>query len=69
VFLPAVAVLIVNLATHEPPELHWDVFPLKWLPLALFLIPAVLHTVMLPLTASLNRGVPWQDWLHAGTDR
>ena len=68
-FLPAIAVLIVKLVTHEAPQLHWDNFPLKWLPVALFLIPAVLHAVMLPLTAILHHGVPWQDWLNAGTDR
>jgi membrane protease YdiL (CAAX protease family) len=67
-FLPALSVLTVNLVMNEAPHLRWDEFPVRWLPVALFLIPAVLHAVMLPLTAILYGRVPWQDWLKAGPD-
>lgn len=47
--LPAVAVLIVNGAMKEAGRVQWDRFPLRYLPVVLFLIPGVLHAVMLPL--------------------
>jgi len=62
-FLPAIAVLIVNFAMNERPRVHWDRFPLHYLPLALFLMPAVLHAVMLPLMIAVQGGLRWQDWL------
>jgi membrane protease YdiL (CAAX protease family) len=61
--LPAIAVLIVSLAMQEPPLVRWDRFELRYLPAALFLMPVVLHAVMLPLS-----GVAWQDWLTPGPD-
>src|SRR5579872_77884 len=67
-FLPAVAVLIVNSVRKEPPRIRWDSFPLRYLPVALFLIPGVLHAVMLPLTATLEGGVHWQSWLTRQPD-
>jgi len=67
-FLPAVAVLIVNSARKEPPRIRWDSFPLWYLPVALFLIPGVLHAVMLPLTATFEGGVHWQSWLTRQPD-
>jgi membrane protease YdiL (CAAX protease family) len=60
---PALSVLILNLAMKEPPHIHWDRFPVKYLPVALFLIPCVLHVVMLPLMATIGGGLRWQDWL------
>jgi membrane protease YdiL (CAAX protease family) len=66
--LPSAAVVIVNIAMHEPPRIRWDRFPLRYLPAALLLFPAVLHAVMLPAMAAINGGVPWQDWLTPQTD-
>ena len=37
--LPAVAVLMLGAAMNEVPRVHWDRFPLTYLPLALFLFP------------------------------
>jgi membrane protease YdiL (CAAX protease family) len=67
-FLPAVSVLIVNFAMHEPPRIRWDRFPPKYLPVALFLIPGVFHAVMLPLMVTVEGGVQWQDWLTPQPD-
>jgi membrane protease YdiL (CAAX protease family) len=67
-FLPGLAVLLVNLVMHEAPHVSWDSFPIRFLPLALFLIPGVLHAVMLPLTRMIEGGVQWQDWLTQQPD-
>jgi uncharacterized protein len=67
-FLPAVAVLLVNSALHEAPRVRWNSFPMRFLPLALFLIPGVLHAVMLPLMSRIGGGVQWQDWLVQEAD-
>ena len=67
-FLPAVSVLIVGVIMREPPRVHWDRLPLRYLPLALFLIPVVLHAVMLPLMALVNGPLRKQDWLTPQAD-
>jgi membrane protease YdiL (CAAX protease family) len=66
--LPALSVLIVNWTMNEAPRVRWDHFPLKYLPVSLFLIPGVLHAVMLPLMAAMGGGVQWQDWLTPQAD-
>jgi uncharacterized protein len=67
-FLPAVAVLIVSSAMNEAPRVRWDYLPLTYLPVALFLIPGVLHATMLPLMVILQGGVQWQNWLTPQAD-
>lgn len=67
-FLPAVSVLIVRSAMNEAPRVRWDHFPLRYLPVALFLIPVVQHAVMLPFMATAPGGVQWQDWLTPQAD-
>ncbi len=67
-FLPAVAVLVVNSAMNEAPRVRWDRFPVRYLPIALFLIPGVLHAVMLPLMAVVEGPLQWQDWLRPLAD-
>lgn len=67
-FLPAVAVLVVSLTVHEGLRVQWESFPLKYLPFGLFLIPGVLHAVMVPCMAVLNHGLHWQDWLTPHQD-
>lgn len=66
---PAIVVLVVRLAMKEKvPSIGWRRFPLKYVPFALLLMPAVMHAVMLPLTAALEGGLPWQDWLTPQAD-
>ena len=67
-FFPAVSALIVSATMNEPFHICWDRFPIKYFPLALFLIPGVLHAVMFPLMAAMGGGVRWQDWLTPQSD-
>lgn len=67
-FLPAVAVSIVYLTMKEAPLVRWDRFPWSYLPVAVLLIPAVLHLSMLPAMAFIKGGLPWQDWLTPQSD-
>lgn len=68
-FFPAIAVLVVRFAMKETVRsMGWSRFPLKCLPLALLLMPAVMHVVMLPLAAALEGGLPWQGWLTPQAD-
>lgn len=67
-FLPAIAVLIVSSAMNEVPWARWDCFPPRYLPVALFLIPGVLHASMLPSMVILEGGVQWQNWLTPQAD-
>lgn len=62
-----IAVLIMASVFRAPvQELDWNKFPVRWLPLALFLMPLVIHIVCLPLMTFLNNGrLPWQSWLIA----
>lgn len=62
-FIPTLSVVIVSFAMSEGPRIRWDRFPLRYVPIALFLIPAVLHAVMLPELVALEGPIQWQDWL------
>lgn len=67
-FLPALAVLIASSAMNDAPRVRWDYLPLRYLPVALFLIPGLLHATMLPLMVILQGGVQWQNWLTPQAD-
>lgn len=68
-FFPAIAVLVVRFAMKEGvPSMGWRRFPVKYLPIALLLMPVIMHAIMLPLTSMLEGGLPWQDWLTAQAD-
>ena len=41
-FVPEAAVMIVAATMNEGPRIRWDNFPLRYLPVALFLIPGTL---------------------------
>ena len=68
-FEPAIAVMIVQLTMRAPVSLRWDRLPLRYLAVALLLIPVVMHLAMLAATALLGDGsLPWQEWLTPQTD-
>jgi CAAX protease family protein len=67
-FIPAVAVLIVRSAMNEDVRIDWDRLPLKYIPVALLLLPAVLHAAMVPVAAAYEGRVPWEDWLTPQAD-
>jgi membrane protease YdiL (CAAX protease family) len=67
-FLPAAAVFLVNATMNEPVRINWTSFPIKYLPIALFLIPGLLHAVMLPAMALLGASVQWLAWLTPHAD-
>lgn len=67
-FLPAIAVSIVYVVLKQAPVIGWHRFPLRDLPLALFLMPAVLHLAMLPSMVFIEGRLQWQDWLSPQAD-
>jgi uncharacterized protein len=67
-FFPALAVLVVRFLTNERPQLEWNRFPLKYVPLALLLMPVVMHAAMLPVAAAYEGRLPWEAWLKPQPD-
>jgi membrane protease YdiL (CAAX protease family) len=67
-FIPAVAMLVVNSAMNEDLQVDWNRLPLKYVPLALLLLPVVIHAAMLPVTAAYEGRLPWEDWLTPQSD-
>ena len=68
-FVPTVAMLVVVTAMKaNAPVLGWNRFPLIYLPIALLLMPAVMHAVMLPGATALWGGLPWANWLTPEAD-
>jgi membrane protease YdiL (CAAX protease family) len=65
-FVPAIAVLVVRFTTNEGLAIDWNRLPLRYVPIAVLLIPVVLHAVMLPVTAYFEGGLPWRDPLTPG---
>src|SRR5262245_16330481 len=67
-FIPAAAAVATGAVTRERLGITWNRFPVRYLPVALFLMPVVLHAVMLPMLASQEGALPWQDWLTPSID-
>lgn len=67
-FIPAISVLVLTVSTGERVRVDWSRFPVRYLPLALLLMPFVLHAVMLPLMAASEAGLPWFGWLTPAPD-
>jgi membrane protease YdiL (CAAX protease family) len=66
--IPAISALVANAAMRDQQwPMGWDHFPLGYLPLALFMMPFVLHAAMLPAAAAMGR-LHWQNWLTASAD-
>jgi membrane protease YdiL (CAAX protease family) len=58
---PSVAVLVAGGATGEWPRINWQRFPMRHLPAALFLMPLLMHLVMLPAAMAFDGELRWQD--------
>jgi membrane protease YdiL (CAAX protease family) len=67
-FLPAAGVLTARVMKDEGLAIDWKRLPLRHAPAALFLMPAVMHAVMLPATAIVAGGLPWATWLTPQAD-
>jgi membrane protease YdiL (CAAX protease family) len=66
--IPAIAVVIVDLTMNEPVASGWNRMPLAYIPLALLLIPLVMHAAMLPMTVVVDGRLPWESWLTPQAD-
>lgn len=67
-FVPAFAVFVVSAMGEGAPSFGWNRFPLRYLPIALLLMPVVMHAVMLPVAGAVWGGLPWADWLTPQAD-
>jgi CAAX protease family protein len=65
--VPAVAAGIVSAATNERVRIDWNRFPLRYVPVALLLMPAVMQTLIIGQLMAAGP-LPWQEWLTPGTD-
>ena len=54
-FIPAVAVLLVGSATNERIQIDWNRCPVKYIPLALLLLPVIMHVAMVPVVVAYER--------------
>ncbi len=61
-FFPAMALVIVQSTTGARLQIDWDRCPLKYVPIALFLMPLVMHAAMLPTAAALEGGLGELHW-------
>jgi len=76
-FIPALAVLAVRPLPGGTLALDWHRLPRTYLPVALLLLPIVMHAAMLPVAASYEGRLPWHGWLtpqadgfiHSSTER
>lgn len=58
--IPTISVLIANaVSPGEGRPIVWNRFSLRYLPLALFFMPLIMHAAMLPAAAALGR-LHWQ---------
>ena len=64
---PTAAALIVRSRFDEDVRIDWRRLPLKYLAVALFLMPGTLQAIMLT-RMSLAGPLPWQAWLTPQTD-
>ena len=76
-FIPALAVLGVRPLMGGSVRIDWHRLPWTYVPVALLLLPVVMHAAMLPIAATYEGRLPWQEWLtpqadgllHSSTER
>jgi membrane protease YdiL (CAAX protease family) len=57
--LPAAAAWLLRVTLDEGPRIDWSRLPPAYVPVALFLIPAVMHAAMLPAMEAVAGRLPW----------
>jgi len=68
-FIPAIAVFILQLRGESFVKGGLQHFPLSWIPVALFIFPVVIHSICVPVIALQNNfHIPWQSWLTPAED-
>lgn len=67
-FIPALAVLSVRPLMGGAVGIDWHRLPWTYVPVALLLLPIVMHAAMLPVVATYEGRLPWQDWLTPQAD-
>jgi membrane protease YdiL (CAAX protease family) len=67
-FIPALAVLSVRSHAGGVVDIDWNRLPWTYVPIALFLLPVVMHAAMLPAIVSYEGRLPWEDWLRPQSD-
>lgn len=75
--IPALAVLGVRPLTGGAVRVDWHRLPWTYVPVALLLLPIVMHAAMFPVAATYEGRFPWQGWLtpqadgllHSSTER
>jgi membrane protease YdiL (CAAX protease family) len=68
-FVPAFGVLAARVMTGASVEIEWKRLPLRWLPVALFVLPSAIHAVALPGVILLEGRLPWVQGLMPGWGR
>ena len=66
--IPAIAVLIARSTMNEKARIDWHRLPATHVPLALLLMPVVMHAAMLTTTAGYEGRLPWEPWLSPQAD-
>src|SRR5262245_47959474 len=59
-FFPAAAALAARFARNEEFRVDWGRQQMRFVPVALLVMPAIMHAVMLPSAAIFNGGLPWE---------
>ena len=67
-FFPAIAMIVTRVMTGEKLNIKWARFPLRYVPVALLLIPVATHAVMLATLYAIDGAIHWQAWLTPASD-
>jgi membrane protease YdiL (CAAX protease family) len=67
-FIPAISIVTVNQIWRGSQQpIGYTRFPMRYLAVALFLMPVAMHAVMLPVAAAVG-SLQWQEWLRPSAD-
>jgi membrane protease YdiL (CAAX protease family) len=67
-FIPAISVAVINQIWRGSQQpIGYTRLPTRYIAVALFLIPAAMHAVMLPVAAAVG-SLQWQEWSRPAAD-